>query len=90
MYVPKTRADLGIPPAGDDEGFDWDEYFGDTPAYTLFMLVRQQLFAFEAYLSACRRLSSFLFGCVCVWKLTRGYSLQRLGTEALSEVDEPL
>ncbi|KAI0634237.1 fatty acid desaturase-domain-containing protein [Trametes polyzona] len=54
VYVPKTRAELGIPPAGDgegdDEGFDWDEYFGDTPAYTLFMLVRQQLFAFEAYL----------------------------------------
>lgn len=59
MYVPRTRADLGIPPprasgdssAGHKEGeIDWDEYFGDTPAYTLFELVRQQLFAFEAYL----------------------------------------
>jgi hypothetical protein len=49
VYVPKTRADLGIPDKTHDE-IDWDEMFGDTPLYTLFMLVRQQLLAFPAYL----------------------------------------
>ncbi|QRV89512.1 Fatty acid desaturase [Ceratobasidium sp. AG-Ba] len=29
---------------------DWDEIFGDTPIYTLFILIRQQLLAFPAYL----------------------------------------
>lgn len=49
VYVPKTRADLGIP---DEESrkIDYDEIFGDTPLYTLYMLVRQQLLAFPAYL----------------------------------------
>ena len=50
MYVPKTRSDLGIPEEHDQGKFDYDEYFGDTPIYTLYMLVRQQLFAFPAYL----------------------------------------
>ncbi|KAL4247528.1 hypothetical protein ABKN59_007340 [Abortiporus biennis] len=49
VYVPKTRNDLGIPPEGSD-AIDWDEYFGDTPIYTLYMLIRQQLLAFPAYL----------------------------------------
>ncbi|KAA1474449.1 hypothetical protein DENSPDRAFT_824363 [Dentipellis sp. KUC8613] len=49
VYVPKTRSDLGIP---QDIGqpIDYEEYFGDTPLYTLFMLVRQQLLAFPSYL----------------------------------------
>ncbi|KAI0828162.1 linoleoyl phosphatidylcholine delta-12 acetylenase [Trametes gibbosa] len=50
VYVPKTRSELGIP---EDDGLtkiDYEEYFGDTPIYTLFMLVRQQLLAFPAYL----------------------------------------
>ncbi|KAI3607453.1 delta-12 fatty acid desaturase [Moniliophthora roreri] len=47
VYVPKTRKDLGIPVDGP---IDWDEIFGDTPLYTLIMLVRQQLLAFPAYL----------------------------------------
>lgn len=51
VYVPKTRTDLGIPAKEEEEGFDWEEHFGDTPMYTLYMLVRQQLLAFEAYLS---------------------------------------
>ena len=51
VYVPKTRTDLGIPAHSKD--IDWDEIFGDTPLYTLYMLVRQQLFAFEAYLRKC-------------------------------------
>lgn len=50
VYVPKTRSDLGIPKAAQHE-IDWEEYFGDTPVYTLFMLIRQQLLAFPAYLS---------------------------------------
>ncbi|KAI0827411.1 fatty acid desaturase-domain-containing protein [Trametes gibbosa] len=49
VYVPKTREDLGIPSDAAEE-FDWEEHFGDTPIYTLYMLIRQQLFAFEAYL----------------------------------------
>ncbi|OSC96493.1 linoleoyl phosphatidylcholine delta-12 acetylenase [Trametes coccinea BRFM310] len=49
VYVPKTRSDLGIPEEGEGK-IDYDEYFGDTPIYTLFMLVRQQLLAFPAYL----------------------------------------
>ncbi|KAL0581658.1 hypothetical protein V5O48_000359 [Marasmius crinis-equi] len=47
VYVPKTRKDLEIPL---QEPIDWDEIFGDTPVYTMFMLVRQQLLAFPAYL----------------------------------------
>ena len=50
VYVPKTRSDLGIPDAPLRE-IDWEEHFGDTPVYTLFTLVRQQLLAFPAYLS---------------------------------------
>ncbi|PIL29228.1 hypothetical protein GSI_09277 [Ganoderma sinense ZZ0214-1] len=52
VYVPKTRSDLGIPEErGHGHGkIDYDEYFGDTPIYTLYMLLRQQLFAFPAYL----------------------------------------
>ncbi|KAK7693162.1 hypothetical protein QCA50_002728 [Cerrena zonata] len=49
VYVPKTRSDLGIPNLPNNE-IDWDEYFGDTPIYTLYMLCRQQLLAFPAYL----------------------------------------
>ncbi|KAJ7436404.1 hypothetical protein FB451DRAFT_1307439 [Mycena latifolia] len=48
VYVPKTRSDLGIPPPG--VRIDYEEIFGDTPLFTLFMLVRQQLLAFPAYL----------------------------------------
>ncbi|KAK2467517.1 hypothetical protein APHAL10511_000372 [Amanita phalloides] len=50
VYVPKTRADLGIADKEVYDGFDYDEMFGDTPLYTLYMLVRQQLLAFPAYL----------------------------------------
>jgi omega-6 fatty acid desaturase (delta-12 desaturase) len=49
-YVPKTRSDLGIPE--DDGSIDYDEIFGDTPLYTLFLLIRQQVLGFPAYLSA--------------------------------------
>ena len=48
VYVPKTRSDLGIPK--EDGTFDYEDYFGDTPIYTLYMLIRQQVLAFPAYL----------------------------------------
>jgi len=51
VYVPHTRSDLGIPSEGSGK-IDYEEYFGDTPIYTLCMLVRQQLLAFPAYLLA--------------------------------------
>jgi len=47
-YVPKTRSDLGIPL--EKHPINYDEYFGDTPIYTMFLLVRQQLLAFPSYL----------------------------------------
>ncbi|KAJ3552877.1 hypothetical protein NM688_g3921 [Phlebia brevispora] len=50
VYVPKTREDLGIPEERAGIKIDYDEYFGDTPIYTLFMLVMQQLLAYPAYL----------------------------------------
>ncbi|KAJ7678875.1 delta 12 fatty acid epoxygenase [Mycena polygramma] len=46
-YVPPTRSDLGIP---EDDRIDYDEIFGDTPLCTLFLLIRQQLLGFPAYL----------------------------------------
>ncbi|KAF8513735.1 linoleoyl phosphatidylcholine delta-12 acetylenase [Hysterangium stoloniferum] len=49
VYIPKTRSELGIPQEGNDP-IDYEEFFGDTPIYTLFMLIRQQLLAFPAYL----------------------------------------
>ncbi|KAG7093068.1 hypothetical protein E1B28_009360 [Marasmius oreades] len=48
VYVPKTRNELGVPTG--ERSIEYDEIFGDTPIYTLFMLVRQQLLAFPAYL----------------------------------------
>lgn len=49
VYVPKTRTDLSLPKEG-DPGLDYDEILGDTPIFTLFMLIRQQVLAFPAYL----------------------------------------
>ncbi|CAE7204467.1 unnamed protein product [Rhizoctonia solani] len=49
VYVPSTRTELKIPSAPNSE-IDWDEIFGDTPIYTLFLLIKQQLLAFPAYL----------------------------------------
>lgn len=50
VYVPKTRSDLGIP--SPDTPIDYEDIFGDTPLFTLFLLIRQQLLAFPAYLRA--------------------------------------
>ncbi|EKM52302.1 uncharacterized protein PHACADRAFT_186478 [Phanerochaete carnosa HHB-10118-sp] len=49
VYVPWTRAELNIP--DDEDGtVNYEEYLGDTPLYTLAMLIGQQMFAFPAYL----------------------------------------
>ncbi|KIY51778.1 hypothetical protein FISHEDRAFT_36458 [Fistulina hepatica ATCC 64428] len=50
VYVPKTREDLGIPDEKEGVKIDYEEYFGDTPIYTMYMLIRQQILAFPAYL----------------------------------------
>lgn len=47
-YVPKTRTDLGIP--ADATPSDLAEFFEDAPLYNMIMLIRQQIFAFDAYL----------------------------------------
>lgn len=49
VYVPKTRSDLGLQKDGHPD-LDYDEILGDTPIYTLYMLIRQQVLAFPAYL----------------------------------------
>lgn len=49
VYVPKTRSDLGLPKETEGK-IDYEEFFGDTPIYTLYMLLRQQFLAFPAYL----------------------------------------
>lgn len=53
VYVPKTREDLSIPDEEPGKTIDYSEIFGDTPLYTLFMLIRQQVLAFPAYLRRC-------------------------------------
>lgn len=50
VYVPKTRKDLGLKDEDGVNSIDYNEVLGDTPIYTLFMLIRQQLLAFPAYL----------------------------------------
>ena len=51
VYVPITRSELDIPdPEQHEDKIDYDEIFGDTPLFTLYKLVRQQLLAFPAYL----------------------------------------
>ncbi|KAJ7055576.1 fatty acid desaturase-domain-containing protein [Mycena amicta] len=50
VYVPKTRSDVGLPADQATKMEHYQEIFGDTPIFTLLMLVRQQLFAFPAYL----------------------------------------
>lgn len=46
VYVPHTRTMLHSAA----HGTDLEEYLADTPIYTMFTLVRQQLLAFPAYL----------------------------------------
>lgn len=61
VYVPKTRSNLEIPDEG-EHPIDYGELFGDTPMYTMYMLVRQQLLAFPAYLR------KYLFASLNSWR----------------------
>jgi hypothetical protein len=83
VYMPRTRSELGIPHKPNHE-IEWDELFGDTPVHTLCMLMRQQLIGFPAYLS------EHLSGCLLVFPLSALLSVQRIRTERISYVDEPL
>ncbi|KAJ7582024.1 hypothetical protein C8J56DRAFT_1056160 [Mycena floridula] len=49
VYVPKTRGDLGLPEEDDHTHLNYNELLGDTPLFTLFMLIRQQVLAFPAH-----------------------------------------
>jgi hypothetical protein len=80
VYVPKTRSDLGLPAADEADENAYDELLGDTPIYTLFMLVRQQFLAFPAYLRTSRSRSQ------CFTLIAS--SLQCLWPKDVSEVDE--
>ncbi|KAF8574086.1 linoleoyl phosphatidylcholine delta-12 acetylenase [Ramaria rubella] len=51
FYIPSTRSQLGLP-SENHPSIDYEEYLGDTPLYTLFKLMRQQLLGFPAYLLA--------------------------------------
>jgi hypothetical protein len=48
-YVPNTRSQMGLPPKS-QRHIDYEEYLGDTPIYTMFKLLRQQLLGFPVYL----------------------------------------
>jgi hypothetical protein len=63
VYLPRSRSELGIPHKPNHE-IEWDELFFDTPIYTLYMLMRQQLLGFPAYLS------EDLFACLRVITLS--------------------
>jgi hypothetical protein len=47
VYVPRARSDLGIPKGVSQNHMK--EYLSDAPLYTAFTLLRQQLFALQAY-----------------------------------------
>ncbi|KIP05951.1 hypothetical protein PHLGIDRAFT_107540 [Phlebiopsis gigantea 11061_1 CR5-6] len=47
-WIPLTRSEMNLPP--EDEKFDYEEYFGDAPIWTLGMLVLRQVIAFPVYL----------------------------------------
>lgn len=49
-YVPRTRSELSLPER--IRHFDYEEYLGDTPIYTLTTLVLRQFFAYPIYLGA--------------------------------------
>ncbi|KAK7693166.1 hypothetical protein QCA50_002732 [Cerrena zonata] len=49
LWVPKTRSERGIPNKPHHE-IDWDDYLGDTPIYSLLLLIRHQLLAFPVYI----------------------------------------
>lgn len=75
-YVPKTRIDLGIPANATPS--DLAEFFEDAPLYNLVMLIRQQIFAFDAYLR--KPTPSYLLLSCCLYVR----SVQCFGTDEIS------
>lgn len=82
VYVPKTRTDLNLPKEGDPR-LDYEEILGDTPIYTLYMLIRQQLLAFPAYL----RKSRLILPPIGVPLILSKHSLQRVWPKDISQMD---
>lgn len=83
VYIPKTREDLGLPE--EDEGqLNYSEILGDTPIYTTFYLIRQQLLAFPAYLSE----TQWHIASPIILIFVR-FSLQCLWPEDVSWMDKP-
>jgi hypothetical protein len=85
VYVPKTREDLGIPDEQEGKAIDYEEIFGDTPLYTLYMLIRQQFLAFPAYLREFRSLAISSFSMNLSDRRT--YSFQRFWPKDLPQMD---
>ncbi|KAF7790460.1 hypothetical protein EIP86_001415 [Pleurotus ostreatoroseus] len=48
-FVPATRSDLGLPEEGKGTTLDFEDYFSDTPIWTLSVLIRHQVFGLLAY-----------------------------------------
>ncbi|OCH88036.1 hypothetical protein OBBRIDRAFT_813845 [Obba rivulosa] len=61
VYVPKIRSNLGIPREHEVHQIDYEEYLRNTLIYTLYMLIRQQILAFPAYLLFNVSANSILF-----------------------------
>ncbi|KAJ6561601.1 delta-12 fatty acid desaturase [Mycena capillaripes] len=49
-YVPRTRSDFGLPPAGQAHITDYHDIFEETPIYALLRLVLMQAVGLQAYL----------------------------------------
>jgi omega-6 fatty acid desaturase (delta-12 desaturase) len=57
VYLPQTNTEIGLPEKI-DPGKDYGDVLGDTPIYTLYMLIQRQVLAFPAYL---RQYNIFVF-----------------------------
>jgi hypothetical protein len=49
-YVPRTRSDFGLPPAGQAHITDYHDIFEETPIYSLLRLLVMQAVGLQAYL----------------------------------------
>ncbi|KAJ7475899.1 delta-12 fatty acid desaturase [Mycena latifolia] len=50
-YVPRTRSDFGLPPAGQARMTDYHDIFEETPIYSLLRLIVMQAVGLQAYLT---------------------------------------
>lgn len=67
-WVPLTRSEMNIPEELEPGHKDFEEIFGDTPMYTLAVLVVRQAIAFPVYLRKYRNFVCVLFGADCARK----------------------